>query len=85
MFFWWHLFVLYFFSFRFLNFLISVEIILAVGFLIFSLVQGLGEMSFLLIILSVIACGVATGLSVLVSWMRFYDKNTYSLQSVSMS
>nr|YP_009711074.1 NADH dehydrogenase subunit 4L [Bipalium kewense]QGI24384.1 NADH dehydrogenase subunit 4L [Bipalium kewense] len=83
-FFWWHLFILYFFSFRFLNFLISIEVILAITFLFFSFFSGLGEMSFLLVLLSLIACGVAVGLSVLVSWMRFFDKNVFALNSVSM-
>uniref|UniRef100_UPI0024115A8D NADH dehydrogenase subunit 4L n=1 Tax=Bipalium admarginatum TaxID=3023024 RepID=UPI0024115A8D len=83
--FWSHLFILYFFSFRFLNFLISIEIILAVMFLFYSLNSMLGEMSYLLVILALIACGVSVGLSVMLVWMRFFDKNLFVLSSVSMN
>nr|UHA56274.1 NADH dehydrogenase subunit 4L [Bipalium adventitium] len=74
--------MLYYYSFRFLNFLISVEISLIFLFMFFSLFTGNGEMSYMLIILSVIACGVAVGLSVLVSWLRFYDKNVSILSNL---
>nr|UHA56322.1 NADH dehydrogenase subunit 4L [Humbertium sp. MNHN JL090] len=82
-FFFFYLFLFYYYSFRFLNFLVSVEISLVFLFLFFSVFIGYGEMNFMLIFLSIIACGVAIGLSVMVSWMRFFDKTVYSLSTIS--
>nr|UHA56310.1 NADH dehydrogenase subunit 4L [Diversibipalium sp. MNHN JL281] len=71
-----HFFLLYWFSFRFLKFLVSVEVSLVNAFFCYVYLVPYKEVSNMLLFLTVAACGASLGLSVLVLWFRYSGKNS---------
>jgi len=69
-----HVGLVYYYSFSFLKFLISVEMSLIIVYVCIKLMVRKYEVTFLLLFLSIIACGAAVGLALLVRWVRFEDK-----------
>jgi len=74
-----HIGLVYLYCFRFLKFLITVEISLIVIYIRVKLLVVKGEVTFLLLFLAIIACEAAVGLALLVRWVRFEDK--YNVKS----
>lgn len=74
-----HIGLVYWYRFRFLKFLIVVEMSLIVVFFCMNLMVAKCEITFLLLFLSIIACEAALGLSLLVRWVRWEDK--YNVKS----
>lgn len=70
-----HLILVCLYCFRFLKFLITVEISLILIYISFNLLVSKNEVTCLLLFLAIIACEAAIGLALLVRWVRFEDKH----------